>query len=845
MMRPVSLIALMLVSPVFAAPADAPLPAGAVTRLGAARMMHGSNVSAVALSADGALLATGGGDVNYRGESVDSSIRLWDVATGKQLHQLAGHGGGVSHLVLSADGKMLASAGRDSTIKLWDTGSGKLLHQLKSLQLAGAALAFSSDGQMIASGHVDKTLRLWDASAGKEVRTLATLPVVSSSVAFAPDGQTLASGSSDGTLRLWEVTSGKEALRINAHRHDVAAVAFSPDGQLLASGGRDGTVRLWEPSSGKEIRCFGGDESNDVAVVDRCSLVTFSADGKLLVSAWNEGTFFRQWDVATGKELPRFQARGVGYARFSLAIAAKPLTIAAGHRNGGFISLWDLRSGQELRYAGHEREVLAVAFSRDGQTVATGSNDRTIRLWEASTGRELRKLAGHVDPVRHLAFSPDGKTLASAAQGDLAISLWDVASGQEIRQFRGFLTISALAFSPDGQTLYAGGGDGDFTEQTIWLWDVATSKERKQVKIPRAFNLAFTPDCKLVAQLGNDPQTGTSVLSLFDVENGKELRALDLPPNSRIGALAFSPDGRILAAGGQNQLIDPQGQVTARRLVGLWDVASGRPIQISLENQPPQAFNYYYGTSSFQLAFSRDGRTLAWAPGERSNRTIHLWEVATGKVRRQFTGHQREISALAFAPDGKSLISGSGDTMALIWDVLAPDQKRTGDLTAKELTDLETDLAGADGIKAFRAVRLLATVPHQVVPFLQERLKPVPGVDPQRVDQLIKELDSSSFMVRTKASEELEKLAELAQPALQQAVEGKPSLEVRQRIEQLLGQLHGRAIPPQQVRVVRAIEVLEQIGTPEARLVLEAMSKGAPGARVTQDAQTALKRISK
>src|SRR5262249_21997475 len=153
---------------------------------------------------------------------------------------------------------------------------------------------------------------------------------------------------------------------------------------------------------------------------------------------------------------------------------------------------------------------------------------------------------------------------------------------------------------------------------------------------------------------------------------------------------------------------------------------------------------YYYVGMAFSLVFSSDGRTLAAASSDRNNRTIQLWESATGKVRKQFTGHQREISALAFAPDGKTLISGSGDATALIWDVVGINQKPT-DLNAKQLADLDNDLSGGDGIKAFRAICLLATSSPSVVPFFQEKLKPVAGVDPQQLAKLIHDLDNSEF----------------------------------------------------------------------------------------------------
>jgi hypothetical protein len=176
---------------------------------------------------------------------------------------------------------------------------------------------------------------------------------------------------------------------------------------------------------------------------------------------------------------------------------------------------------------------------------------------------------------------------------------------------------------------------------------------------------------------------------------------------------------------------------------------------------------------------------------------------------------------------------------------LEPKEQRPANLTDKELADLDADLAGADAAKAFRAMGMLVNVPKQAVPFLQQRLQPVPVVDAARLDGLIKDLASKEADVAKQATDELGKLAELAEPALRKALAGNPPQEFRQRIEPLLKRLDGTALSVEQLRMIRSVEILEAIATPEARKVLESAAQGAPGARLTREAQAAVQRLGK
>jgi hypothetical protein len=208
-----------------------------------------------------------------------------------------------------------------------------------------------------------------------------------------------------------------------------------------------------------------------------------------------------------------------------------------------------------------------------------------------------------------------------------------------------------------------------------------------------------------------------------------------------------------------------------------------------------------------------------------------------------------KVHALAFTPDGKTLAAAEApDTTIRLWDVSGLTRTRrrpTGGLTDKDLAALWADLAGADAAKAYRAARALAAAPKQAVPWLQERVRPVAAPDLEQIARLLADLDSDSFQTREKATRELAGLGESAGPALRKVLAGRPSAEVRQRLEPLLAELDRPEDSPERLRVLRAVEALEHAGTAEARRTLERLAGGMPEARVTEEAKQSLDRLVK
>jgi WD40 repeat protein len=469
---------------------------------------------------------------------------------------------------------------------------------------------------------------------------------------------------------------------------------------------------------------------------------------------------------------------------------------------------------------GHSNEVLALAIAADGKTLVSGSMDRTIKLWDLTTGKERATLKGHASSILSMALAADGKTLAAASH-DGVIKVWDLATGKERFTFKtpAFGEIS-VAIAADGRMLALGGRD-----KTVKLWDLESGRERAAFQTVNLRCVAFAPDGKTLAVGGSVLPGGQFVgtLQLWDVTTVKQ-RVKPMVHGGGIHFLAFTADGRTLAS-----------TSLENATVKLWEVATGR--------ERATFTGLMHG--GMAPAFSPDGSILA--AGGVDDGTVKLWDLSTGNELATLRGDANSVHAVAFTPDGRTLAAAEGpDTTIRLWDVstLMPGSPASASrLPEKKLEAWWADLAGADASGAYQAIWSLTGAAPQTVPWLNERLRPVPPAEPRRVAQLIADLDNDLYDAREKASRELEKLGEAAGPALRQELTDRFAPETRRRVLQLLEKLEQPAASPERLQALRAVEVLEHIGTPEARQVLEVLGRGSAAARLTQEAKAALTRL--
>jgi RNA polymerase sigma factor (sigma-70 family) len=791
-----------------------PLPAGAVARLGTVRFRHDSWLTAFALAPDGRTLASAAGKV----------IRLWDPATGKELRRLEGHEGPVGCLAWSADGKTLASGADDNTVRLWDVAGGKETRRFEG-EGSIVATAFVAGGATVVSAGVDQTVRLWDRAAGKEQRRLGAYSARLRSLAVSPDGRTLAIAVGDfnkpGELVLWDLAAGRQVCRL-PQALELACLAFSPDGKTLAagsvSGDAVGELRLWEVSSRRELHCFRGHRGNVLGVA-------FSPDGRLLASAGFDKTL-RVWEVDTAKEVRRLDAPSLLH-KVAFTPNGKTL-VAQGPEH--VLRFWDLGGKEAFAFEAHRQGVIGATYSADGKRLLSRSQDE-VRLWDTAAQRQLARfnVVSHGGWAVTAFFDSTGTALAGGTIGG-RLRLYEVATGKEVAALQKGSYLSCQA-SPDGKTLAV----EDYEDHSVRLWDATTAREIRRLESGLQFisGMAFSPDGTRLAVCG-----GTDVfVYLYDAATGKLAQKLGPHPGG-MTAVAFSLDGRCLASAAMGDTVH------------LWELASGQerlrishggPVVTTL-TFAPDGRALAAGYDGLHFKGGPDGRTMAIMPEERDK--VRLWDTADGRQLHRFGGHGGGVTALAFAPDDRLLLSGSHDTTALVWD-LAPVLEKAGPrrtrLPAGELEALWTDLQGADAARAYRALRLLAAAPGQGVALLRERVRPAIKADPKRLARLIADLDSDTFATRERAARELAEFGESAGSALRKALASRPSPEVRRQVEQLLGMLDGA----HQLASARAVELLELAGGIEARRVLEALAGGAPQARRTQEAAAALARLDR
>ena len=561
--------------------------------------------------------------------------------------------GTIGEVRFSPDGSRLAIS---STIGIWfyDPATGKALDLLPQTDSTSVFLfAYSPDGTTIARAINNSSVGFWDVTTKQQIGTLTKYGRKITAIAYAPDGTRIVSGNSDGAVRVWDTTTLQRIGTLGGHyTGGVTAVAYAPDGTTIATGGgwggwgnnKDRTVQLWDAFTGKRKAKLAGH-------TERITAIVYSPDGKTIATASRDSTV-RLWHADTGKYKATLKhTQGVNAAlpwsrdvNAINAIVYSPdgTTIATGTRNGKVL-LWD--TGTRRLKTEFTARVASIAYSPDSTTIATVSSDGTAALWDGQTGKRRATITEH-NRITPLAYSSDGTTIATGEPGRFGV--WSTSTGKR----KTTLTVKGtpIAYSREANTFAT-----ENWNDTVQLWDAKTGKRKRTLKHTNVIHLlltdreydissvVFSSDGDTVVTVGEYYTHDEGTIYLWHVRTGK--RKVIYEGMSYSSRVAFSPDGRTIVSA------DIGGKIR------LWNPVTG-------ELEGTITTKHTGGIRS--LVYAPDGRTIATSG--RSDKIIRLWDVTTRKNNMTLTGHSGEVTAIAYSPDGGTIATGSADHTIRLWD---------------------------------------------------------------------------------------------------------------------------------------------------------------------------------
>jgi WD40 repeat protein len=636
------------------------------------RAGHEYEVKDLRFSADGTRLISFESDASRDKDRDDARehFSVWDLAHGgppvvvAERRQIGTARWREHAHDMAPDGRSLAAVDDQAIACIWDATNGQRRIAVRPAHTpprSATSVKFSPDSSALAVGFEGGAVVVVDTSSGRQLASLPDDPGGDARfqvdlLAFAPGGHLLASYASfvaevaenkwirGSKLRLFDIAEARERSRPHVLDSEmIDCMTFTPDAKALVTGSTDAVVKIWDAATGRERTFLKGKNSGILSLA-------FSPDGKILASGHRDSVTL--WDAASWKE-----------RAFLSEMLLGNIDQLAFHPDGRFListglalKIWDVRAAVAPRFdEGHTYEVMAVAYSPDGKSLASGSMDRTVKIWDLAARKPRATLRGHEGDVTAVVYAPDGRTVISGSR-DRTVRIWDASQGTERAKLIGHSAhVTSVALSPDGRTIASGGGADPFRVREaldtrpddsgeVKLWDLidgrllATSRQ----KISPVNAVAFSPDGRTLA-IGKEDDT----IDLWDRASG-QIRTIPWADPKNTGehgvlCLSYSPDGRWLAAGGRNSS------------VRIW--------KATRSEDPPSA-TLKHGSNVAALAFSPDGNFLAACDW---NREIIVWNANTGQELGRVESPTNWFNSLTFSPDGRSLAAGNRDTSISIF----------------------------------------------------------------------------------------------------------------------------------------------------------------------------------
>ena len=576
---------------------------------------HGSKITCFFFSSDGRFIVSG---------SMDNTLKLWDIQTGKEIRAFIGHKGNINSVAISDNNKYILSTSNDKTIKLWDLETGKEIrtysgHSERVLN----AVFYSFDSQII-SGSDDNVIKYWETETGKELKSIAGRKTYIESVDFSSDGKYALSGSKDNKIRFVDLSTGEIAKNFQGKYMVLGFLSFSRNGKFALSG--DGVdMVLWDIEKQQAIKNYKG-HNNTV------NYVSFSNDGKLGISVCSQENKIILWEIESGKPLKSIVTEGVYSAIFS-PDNKYVLTGQITELGAGVLKLWNAKTGMEVKtFAGYASSITALSFSPDGKIFfsTSGYGEYSVKKWELFPNIDIKSQHRNGKTAICVTTSNDGKVFATG-NNDNTITLWDAESLSEIKTLNGHkLPVKSILFSSDNKYLYSGSLDN-----TIKIWDVSNGSEIASL-IGYSSSIAVDKNNNILIS-GSD-----EYVKIFDLDSKQKIQTLKGHKDSVV-SVSVSADGNFVVSGG----LDGK--------VKFWDIKSGSELKEITRNN----------NSVYSVLISNDSKTVY--SGDISG-DISYYDFATGNLIGNLKGHYQGVNNILISPYDNKILSSGFDKSIILWD---------------------------------------------------------------------------------------------------------------------------------------------------------------------------------